>query len=134
MNACYDCQYNQLDRISDFTVGGFWNTALDVGFDHRKGVSLVLANTPKALRILKALEKEASFVGVDIEKAIIGNRALVKKTPYAKERDDLFHCLRNEGYEKAAKKYFRPETRLSFRLRNLVPQSMKKKIKKVLKK
>ena len=90
--------------------------------DSRKGVSLVLANTPKALRILKALEKEASFVGVDIEKAIIGNRALVKKTPYAKERDDLFHCLRNEGYEKAAKKYFRPETRLSFRLRNLVPQ------------
>ena len=59
-DSCFECQYTNLDRPSDFTIGDFWD------FEHKRpdikskdGTSLILLNTPKAVELFKMVKTEA---------------------------------------------------------------------------
>lgn len=44
--SCYRCKYSNIDRISDITIGDFWNIDnLDLNFANKMGNSCVLINT-----------------------------------------------------------------------------------------
>lgn len=48
-SSCYNCAYTNLDRVSDLTIGDFWNYFSDnvnsEDIDDDKGISMLLINT-----------------------------------------------------------------------------------------
>ena len=48
MDACSECQYTNISRVGDITIGDFWGIEnVNSGFNDNKGVSLVLINSEK---------------------------------------------------------------------------------------
>lgn len=118
MTACYHCRYNTVQRVSDFTVGGFWGLKhTDIKMDEKKGVSLVLVNTVKALSIMDWVKKIATVHESDIEAAVCDNRALKKTTAYSTDRDKIYNELNKSGYAKTASKYFKPTSLFVIRIK-----------------
>lgn len=57
--SCYDCKFSSIPRVGDLTLGDFWGVSPDL-MDER-GVSVILANNEKALRLLESLQEEGSI-------------------------------------------------------------------------
>ena len=69
---CYSCQYAQLSRVSDITLGDSWGT--DLVDEEKNGVSLVLCNTEKGEELLK--NADVVLFSVDKMNAISNNHQL----------------------------------------------------------
>lgn len=109
MKSCYRCKYNSMERISDFTLGGFWGIQeVETLLNEEKGVSLVLANTSKAQEVIEWCRNIANIEQHDFEIAAISNRALLQSTPEQFYEADLYKSLKTLGYKKTMKKYFKP--------------------------
>lgn len=53
-SGCYSCPFASLRRVSDVTVGDCWRVATNhPDWDDNRGVSLVLGNTEKGVRLLR---------------------------------------------------------------------------------
>lgn len=108
MDACYDCKYNRLERISDFTAGGFWSISRIVSnMSEREGVSLVLVNSEKGERIFNYIKCDINYQQTSIDIAVIGNPALYESTPISNKSKDLYNDLLNYGYKYTSNKYFK---------------------------
>ena len=106
--GCYSCPFTTLSRISDVTVGDCWRVATNhPDWDDNRGVSLVLGNTEKGVRLLR----EAgiwNFPGGDyaLEDAEKRNEPLMQ--PAAKyEKAELFDeiFVRTHSFEQASSVY-----------------------------
>lgn len=104
---CYSCQYNTIERISDFTTGNFWGIEkMTDKFDATKGVSMVLMNTAIAARIFEKISDRFETIDMTIDQAIQANDALVHTCKYPSERDDIYHCFQSYGFEATYKKFY----------------------------
>lgn len=105
-DVCYHCKYNKMDRIADFTFGGFWAIdEVNTKLDSYKGVSLVLANTTNAERILEYAKKYCEIETYPLNVGTLHNPALIKNVDSIK-KDDIFKSLDKMGYDITAKTYF----------------------------
>ena len=52
-NSCYDCPFAAVPRVADITLGDFWGLHR-FPEEHAKGVSLVIANSPSGLALLRS--------------------------------------------------------------------------------
>lgn len=75
-NSCYICPYANISRCSDFTLGDFWGLGKDAGFVNGKGVSIVLANTDKAVSVWSEVSEKCVWVRREIVEAQKGNGQL----------------------------------------------------------
>lgn len=67
-DSCYNCSYCKISRVGDFTIGDAWGVEKsDREFYNSNGVSLILANTDKGVRILNFIKKEMELKEVNIE-------------------------------------------------------------------
>jgi coenzyme F420-reducing hydrogenase beta subunit/acetyltransferase-like isoleucine patch superfamily enzyme len=56
--SCYECLFREENhRASDFTVGDFWGIKFQTDYDLFKGISFVMANSPKANALLKRMNR-----------------------------------------------------------------------------
>lgn len=105
-DICYHCKYNKIDRISDFTLGGFWAISeVDSKLDEKKGVSLVLANSRKSKGIISILEDYCDIEMFPLEVSIRHNPALICNVDSTK-KDEIFTFMDLYGYDLTADKYF----------------------------
>lgn len=52
--SCFMCQYNRLPRQGDMTIGDLWSAgSLNLSFDYKKGVSVVLINNKKGMTLFQ---------------------------------------------------------------------------------
>lgn len=52
--SCYNCNFTQNNRLSDFTIGDLWNYDLkDKSFDFKKGISVLVVNNERAQKIIE---------------------------------------------------------------------------------
>lgn len=54
--SCYNCKYAGPDRKSDFTIGDFWGINQESPLNNGKGVSVILANSPRASQIIQQIK------------------------------------------------------------------------------
>lgn len=73
--ACYSCQYAEISRISDITLGDSWGSQLPME-EQKKGVSLILCQTEKGKRMLDLAD--VHLENVDINVAVENNKQLQK--------------------------------------------------------
>lgn len=104
---CYQCKYNTINRISDFTTGNYWgieNTSKT--FDTTLGVSMLIINNEKALRVFEEIKDGMILEERTIENAIECNDALVRGSVLPKYRDALYSCFSKNGFDVMFKRYY----------------------------
>lgn len=93
--SCYSCQYANLNRVGDFTLGDFWGAeGLDVPFNVEKGCSLVILNSKAAIELFDKLNIHKQ--PVSIEYAIKYNKQLSAPSVARYDRDEVLSDYRNE--------------------------------------
>ena len=101
---CYECEYAQVKRVSDITLGDSWGTELSVD-EQNKGISLIMCQTQRGMNLLE--KSNVHLEDVNIERAIANNRQLNKPSKAPAERDLFFKTLEETGsYAKAFKKLY----------------------------
>ena len=125
--SCYSCEYANLNRVGDFTLGDFWGAeGLDIPFDVEKGCSLVLLNSEKAISLFEKLNLQKHEVSLDI--AIKYNKQLSESSHARYDRNELLREYREEQaatiqqiFKKKNKKQI-----LIGKMKYIIPMSIKK--------
>lgn len=107
---CYHCQYTSIDRVSDFTIADWWGykgkTAYDKDFD-RKGVSLIMCNTEKAVNMVKLLDMRLDERTP--EEALRTNLSLKRPFPEPKTRNEFWKDYARMDFQSMVNKWMYPE-------------------------
>lgn len=103
---CYSCRYARKDRVSDITIGDFWGLSSDTELfrDTSKGVSLILINTDKGMKLFDECSKNLFFEKRSIEEAQKYNNQLRHPASLHKKREKFVKCYLKHGYSYACKK------------------------------
>jgi len=103
--CCEVCPYTNLKRPSDFTIGDYWG--LDRIFNDfnkdDKGVSLVLLNSQKAMKVFDNISCELDIIKSEPAKCMQPN--LEHPTHISKDRDKFWQLYYQKGFIAIAKKY-----------------------------
>lgn len=104
--ACYSCAYARPERVSDITLADYWGLGVMKPFNHpiHKGVSLLLANSEKALSLLN----ECSDLFLEerpFEEAIRGNHNLSNTSGRPQGRDTYYSDAQYLSISKLSSKY-----------------------------
>ena len=95
--SCEICQYAQIERVSDITIGDAWKIeSIYPDIDPNIGASLVLANTAYGCKIIDSLMQHEKRVVSD-NYLLHSNEALVRPTIFHKNRNKFFKLLKNSG-------------------------------------
>lgn len=79
--SCYECKFAQRERVSDITLGDFWNLGKIKGIkDFRKGYSMIIVNSNKGLEVIQNLSDKISIEEFPIEIAEKNNYAYTHPT------------------------------------------------------
>lgn len=101
---CGSCKYASIQRVGDITLGDFWGVSeIDPEFDDNKGTGLVLVNSSKGMKALKAVKSELKLCEavpldrvIDIAKTRNG-QLLYPRTPHP-NRDKFFKEMKGSNF------------------------------------
>lgn len=130
--CCYACPFACLGRVSDLTIGDYWNAdEVGLSFDCVRGTSAVLVNTEKGVVTLRAVEDRAHLEETPVEQVAQGNGNLNAPSPRPPLRDTVYKAVTEEGYKAASARLckLKPMTPL---FRRLVPKRLKKIAKRLV--
>lgn len=69
--SCYNCKFTNTIRPSDITIGDYWNIKnIDASFEDSLGVSCVLINTEKGLKVFNRIKNDLSCIQTELKPAI----------------------------------------------------------------
>ncbi len=104
--SCHSCQYTNLGRPGDFTLGDLWGLKADELADQQHdGISLLLVNTPHASYLFNQLDLACQ--PFPVERAVAGNPRLAGPIAPAADRAAFFAAFAVEPFETVRKKFFR---------------------------
>lgn len=137
--SCYSCKYANLNRPADLTVGDFWGISQYSGehdFKEEQGLSLLLLNTGKGREVFDSLSDKVSFLSLSVEDACAGNDNLYHPTKQPSIRDVIYEKLHSLSFDELQKTYLLHETPFMWNVRRLrrklIPQGIRKTLKKIL--
>ena len=103
--SCAECPFANPERISDITIGDAWGIEnVKPEWNSVEGVSLVLFNTEKGLRLIPEFQNKMEWVESNIQWAVENNSQLGKPTEMHKNRDLFFKLLPQVGFYNAVEK------------------------------
>ena len=94
--SCYKCAFAGTNRQADFTLADFWgiHTIKNVSQEMlNDGVSFVLINSTKGLKLWSEIKENVCCEDAPLEKARQYNLALIKPQKQHKQRDMFFKYL-----------------------------------------
>lgn len=101
---CYKCEYAQIKRCSDITLGDFWGldrTTLENKYKGR--ISVVLVNTERGSRLWGMCSDGLCFEEREISEAEKGNGPLRNPLSKPKERKQFLERVRTQKFSEAVK-------------------------------
>lgn len=127
---CYSCTLSCVDRVSDFTLGDYWEieqehpefvTQKTPPMSLRGGVSCILANTEKARGFMPLLEKRMIVHPVSLESVSDHNGNLQAPTPWGSGREQILNTYKTSGYQPVDDAYRKSVGRkmVVYRLKNI---------------
>lgn len=112
--ACYTCTLASSERVSDFTLGDYWEierehpefiTEKKPGMVIRNGISCILVNTERAQRYAVELNNKMQMHEVALDSILLHNGNLRKASDRGKARDHILDVYRTEGYGPIENRY-----------------------------
>lgn len=98
--SCYTCQYTKIPRIGDISLADFWGIGqVGVPFKHdvMKGVSLVLANTPKGVDAIEKIGEDSFIEERTLKEALANNHNLRAPSEKFGQRDAVISAFLDEN-------------------------------------
>ena len=103
-SSCFACPMKRLERVSDLTIGDFQKAAKNFPeYADKKGVSVVLVNTPKGNEYFELVKKRLDCKESSMDAAMQPNLFTQIESRY--ERDLFFRKYRHEDFVLLLKKY-----------------------------
>lgn len=121
--SCFDCHYTNLNRVTDFTIGDFWDIGnLRPELRSKSGTSILLVNTEKAQTILNHL-RDSLYLWPVTESEYLQPR-LQEPSKRPNKYDDFWDLYHSKGF-KASYNYFFPTPSILKRLINKIIKYLK---------
>ena len=103
--SCGDCQYANLNRVSDFTIADFWDDDKKrTDIYSKEGTSLLLINTEKGIATFN--NYQSNYYSWNITKDEALQPSLCHVTKQNVKRDEFWNFYYNNGFEKSYIRYF----------------------------
>lgn len=130
---CSECLYASPERVADFTIADFWGIEESgIKMEYGDGVSLILANSNKAKKIIPDINNVAEITEINYDFAMKHNQQLVSPAKADPRRTDFLHDLKNASFKELRKKYLKPRNIMERMLSNLLSRKSKAVIKRFL--
>lgn len=99
--SCGTCHFKGIHRASDITLADFWGIEnILPEFDDDKGTSLVLVHSLKGRECLEEIKERIRIEDVDINQAILENKAIIETSTLAAKREKYFKVIGKNGVKK----------------------------------
>lgn len=129
--VCYSCPYATDQREGDITLADYWGIEEEYPeMFNPKGNSLIIINSKKGSNILKEIENKLEIIESTMEIAKRKNENLSKASNKHKYRDIIYIDLEKEGFEYISKKYCRPHKYVRLKISSMIPNKIKRYLKK----
>lgn len=129
--CCYRCNYCTKDRVGDITIGDYWGVEKEhPEFYSTKGVSCLLVNSEKGMRLWNLIKSEFYFLESTFEQVARANHNLSHPTKRTSRRDSIYLHIDDMDVNE----YFATQLAIPFnlkaRVKLLLPKWLKIWIKK----
>lgn len=102
--SCYNCQFSNMDRVADITIGDFWGIKEEnEQFYDEDGISLVLVNTEKGEKIVKNIIDDIEYIPVYTKSYMQHN--LKEPSVEPQNREKFWNDYKENGFEYIMKEY-----------------------------
>lgn len=92
--SCYDCKFKKQHHLTDFSIWDCFDVyKFSKAFDNDKGVTRLLANTDKAIKILEAIKTDATIIEIPVDGAVQGVKEMFHSVSMSPRRDDFFKVV-----------------------------------------
>ena len=128
--SCYQCNYANLNRVADITVGDFWGILnCHPDFYSSKGVSSVFINTDKGKKLFERMKSYADVISATLEEGKIKQGNLVSPTKRTVARDSFYIDIdQDDFFDKLS-----VGLQIKERVKSVIPVSLIKTIKAKIK-
>lgn len=129
--CCYRCNYCTKERVGDITIGDYWGVEKEhPEFYSTKGVSCLLVNSEKGMRLWNLIKSEFYFLESTFEQVARANHNLSHPTKRTSLRDSIYLHIDDMDVNE----YFATQLAIPFnlkaRVKLLLPKWLKIWIKK----
>ena len=129
--CCYRCNYCTKERVGDITIGDYWGIEKEhPEFYSTKGVSCLLVNTEKGIRLWNLVKNEFDSLESTFEQVARANHNLSHPTQRTSLRDSIYQHIDDMDINE----YFATQLAIPFnlkaRIKMLLPKWLKIWIKK----
>ncbi len=137
---CYNCPFATKERVGDITLGDYWgfhkeNPNIRIsGLNDRLGVSCILCNTDRGIRLLNECIDDFVIIESEYDKIYKNNKQLNGATEKPELRQFVLQTYQNGGYDALEKLYSRKwyKDKIKYTISGLIPISVKKIIKNAI--
>ena len=122
--SCYNCKAKNYKSNSDISLADYWGIEkIYPEFDDDRGVSLVILNSKKSVKVFKELMPCMQVLKSDLEYATKNNPSIIKSVDYNVNRQNYFRAIEEMNVNKAILKY----TKVKFfsRVKNKIIREIK---------
>ena len=133
--VCYECKYSTRNRVGDITIADYWGIEYEhPEFIDNNGISAVMLQTQKGKNMWKEIEEEIDSIPTTIEKIAKHNHNLKQPTKRNSIRNNVYKGLENKEFNTYCKENLYFKKKLKDRIKSLISEESKRKLKKMLKK
>ena len=140
---CYNCNFSQENRVSDITIGDYWEFAKEHSnvmkknggiFEEEKGISCILVNTEKGKKFFAECADAFELCESTLEQVAKVNLQLKYPSKKSAIRDKVMEMYRESGYVAVDSAYYRKlgKKKYIYIFWNALPQRIRSKIKQFL--
>lgn len=106
--SCYECPFSKIPRQGDITLGDFWGIQkIFPKMDYSKGISSIVINTSKGLKIWDVIKDSLVYKKSDWETVALNNKNLIEHTSKPEIRDGVYQMIKERGYSSIASNEFK---------------------------
>lgn len=131
---CYECPYSSTEREGDITLGDYWGVEkFHPEIDASNGVSAVIINSDKGRKLFKQISDKVFYIDSNVENIKLQNSNLYKPSLKHKFRNSIYVDSDKLSFDELSKKYLKPKGYIWVIIKNMIPPSIKIKLKRLIK-
>ncbi|MCS3062902.1 Coenzyme F420 hydrogenase/dehydrogenase, beta subunit C-terminal domain [Parabacteroides distasonis] len=129
-SSCYQCRFVGMERLADITIADFWGVGKQIPFGYKneieKGVSMVLANNGRGLKLVEDSEDKMILIPRALDEVFLRNQTMVVPCKRPKSRDTFYRDLKRLSFDEMIIRYLTPnnKTKLVKLWREYLPASL----------
>ena len=99
--SCYECKSKNFTNGSDISLADYWGIEkIHPQFDDDRGVSLILINSDKGIKIFNSIIEDIDYLESNLEYSIQNNPCIIRPIEYNSQRDRFFNLIKKDDIEK----------------------------------